>query len=67
MNTFGGGRGSQKVYGVYIRENVDIYGWPLNVFKIPNDFDMLFKILSHWLFLLRFYFRIRPKQLKSAT
>ncbi len=24
------GRGSQKVYGLYTHENVDIYGWPLN-------------------------------------
>ncbi len=24
------GRGSQKVYGLYNHENVDIYGWPLN-------------------------------------
>ncbi len=23
-----GGRGSQKVYGLYTHENVDIYGWP---------------------------------------
>ncbi len=26
---FGGGRGSQKVYGLYTRENIDIYGQPL--------------------------------------
>ncbi len=26
-----GGRGSQKVYGLYTHENVDIYGWPLMI------------------------------------
>ncbi len=25
------GRGSQKVYGLYTHENVDIYGWPLSI------------------------------------
>ncbi len=26
------GKGSQKVYGLYNHQNVDIYGWPLRLF-----------------------------------
>ncbi len=31
LSTLFGGRGSQKVYGLYTHENVDIYGQPLPV------------------------------------
>ncbi len=39
----------------------------LSLFKISIDFEMLFAILSLWLFQLRFSFRIRPRKLKSCT
>ncbi len=36
--SFLGGRGSQKVYGLYTHENVDIYGWPLRIsYLIKGD------------------------------
>ncbi len=31
-----GGRGSQKVYGLYTHENVDIYGQPLTKVDMLN-------------------------------
>ncbi len=38
MYTFGGGgRGFQKVYGLYTHENVDIYGRPLKQLHLPHS------------------------------
>ncbi len=38
----GGEEGSQKVYGLYTPENVDIYGWPLTDF---NHFVSIFSLI----------------------
>ncbi len=39
--SLGGGRESQKVYGLYIHENVDIYGQPLTGFIIRTRQNVL--------------------------
>ncbi len=39
----------------------------LSLFRIPIDFDILFDILSQWLFQLNVSFRIKPRKLKSCT
>ncbi len=42
---FGRGEGSQKVYGLYTHENVDIYGWLLSLLKIHKLFITINKHL----------------------
>ncbi len=44
--TFWEGGGSQKVYGLYTHENVDIYGWPLINLKISKCLNSIL-ILGH--------------------
>ncbi len=46
---WGRGRGSQKVYGLYTRENVDIYGWPLTY----EEFEILLLFHLTWKLLIR--------------
>ncbi len=38
-----------------------------SLLRIPIDFDILFYILSQWLFQLNVSFRIKPRKLKSCT
>ncbi len=38
----GGRRESQKVYGLYTRENVDIYGWPQNILNVRFYLQFLY-------------------------